>query len=227
MLPLSELPFASALTLVTRAAHRAAAEAFPNPGPLSSPAVRKARTVRPGRPVPLVPYGCRSWHGSAALDPYWMNGFRTGVLSPGPCSCEGDPASFCCGFGVGDRLVRVLADGRPGYGRCHDRHAPGRDAGLSVGPRSSVNYGLVRKDAGDALRGACPVVASFGAKDRFLRAAPRRLDRALGAAGGEQALNIPRTPVVRQSGGCPVGGSGRLRTGRRRAGSRVLGSMLL
>ena len=52
--------------------------------------------------------------------------------------------------------------------------------GFSV---SSVNYGLVRKDAGDALRGACPIVASFGAKDRFLRAAPQRLDRALEALG--------------------------------------------
>ena len=41
--------------------------------------------------------------------------------------------------------------------------------GFSV---SSVNYGLVRKDVGDALRGACPVVASFGAKDWFC--GPRR-----------------------------------------------------
>jgi len=50
--------------------------------------------------------------------------------------------------------------------------------GFSV---SSVNYGLVRKNAADALHGACPIVASFGARDRFLRAAPQRLDRALAA----------------------------------------------
>jgi hypothetical protein len=30
---------------------------------------------------------------------------------------------------------------------------------------SSVNYGLVHKDAANALRGACPIVTSFGAKD--------------------------------------------------------------
>jgi len=59
--------------------------------------------------------------------------------------------------------------------------------GFSV---SSVNYGLVRKDAGDALRGACPVVASFGARDRFLRAAPGRLDRALGALGIEHDIKV-------------------------------------
>ena len=50
--------------------------------------------------------------------------------------------------------------------------------GFSV---SSINYGLVRKNPADALRGACPIVASFGARDRFLQAAPQRLDRALGA----------------------------------------------
>jgi hypothetical protein len=66
MLPLSELPFASALTLVTRAGTPRCPEAFSDPGPPSWPAVRKARTARPGRPGPLVPYGCRSWHGRAA-----------------------------------------------------------------------------------------------------------------------------------------------------------------
>ena len=34
--------------------------------------------------------------------------------------------------------------------------------GFSV---SNVNYGLVRKNARDALPGACPVVASFGGRD--------------------------------------------------------------
>ena len=40
------------------------------------------------------------------------------------------------------------------------------------------------------LPGACPVVASFGARDRFLRAAPRRLDRALGALGIEHDIKV-------------------------------------
>ncbi len=59
--------------------------------------------------------------------------------------------------------------------------------GFSV---SSVNYGLVRKDAADALRGACPIVASFGAKVRFLRAAPHRLDQALGTLGIDHDIKV-------------------------------------
>src|SRR5665647_2819497 len=44
---------------------------------------------------------------------------------------------------------------------------------------ASVNYGGVPKDAEEFLHGACPVVASYGAKDRSLRKAPARLDQAL------------------------------------------------
>jgi carboxymethylenebutenolidase len=52
---------------------------------------------------------------------------------------------------------------------------------------SSVNYGTAPKDAYTAsfLRGACPIVASYGAKDRMLRGAADRLERALTAAGVE------------------------------------------
>jgi hypothetical protein len=52
----------------------------------------------------------------------------------------------------------------------------------------------VRKDAGDVLRGACPVVASFGAKDRFLQAAPQRLERALAALGIDLTSRCTRMP---------------------------------
>lgn len=48
---------------------------------------------------------------------------------------------------------------------------------------SSVNYGQVPKDAEALLSGACPIVASFGAKDRTLRGAADRLERALQATG--------------------------------------------
>ncbi|MET0627350.1 MAG: dienelactone hydrolase family protein [Acidimicrobiia bacterium] len=48
---------------------------------------------------------------------------------------------------------------------------------------SSVNYGQVPKDAAMLLRDACPVVASFGAKDRTLRGAAAKLERALESAG--------------------------------------------
>jgi len=47
---------------------------------------------------------------------------------------------------------------------------------------SSVNYGQVPKDAAALLRDACPIVGSFGAKDRTLRGAAGKLERALEAA---------------------------------------------
>jgi len=56
--------------------------------------------------------------------------------------------------------------------------APGR--GFSA---SSVNYGAVPKDAERLLGGACPIVGSYGAKDRTLRGAAERLERALTVAG--------------------------------------------
>lgn len=48
---------------------------------------------------------------------------------------------------------------------------------------SSVNYGQVPKDADALLREACPVVGSFGARDRTLRGAAGKLERALASAG--------------------------------------------
>jgi len=58
--------------------------------------------------------------------------------------------------------------------------APGR--GFAV---SSVNYGTSSKDAYTAtfLKGACPVVGSYGGKDRTLRGAAGRLEDALSAVG--------------------------------------------
>ena len=48
---------------------------------------------------------------------------------------------------------------------------------------SSVNYGQVPADAETALQGACPIVGSFGGKDRMLRGAADRLERALDKLG--------------------------------------------
>ncbi len=59
--------------------------------------------------------------------------------------------------------------------------------GFSV---SAVNYGLVRKNAADLLHGACPVVASFGARDWALRKAPQRLGQALQALGVEHDIKV-------------------------------------
>jgi carboxymethylenebutenolidase len=48
---------------------------------------------------------------------------------------------------------------------------------------SSVNYGTVPKDAERYLAGACPIVGSYGARDRTLRRAAARLERACAAVG--------------------------------------------
>jgi carboxymethylenebutenolidase len=48
---------------------------------------------------------------------------------------------------------------------------------------ASVNYGTVPKDSGQLLAGSCPVVGSFGGRDRTLRGAAARLDAALTANG--------------------------------------------
>ncbi len=58
------------------------------------------------------------------------------------------------------------------------------DRGFTV---ASVNYGTAPKDAYTAsfLRRACPIVGSYGGKDRTLRGAADRLERALTAVGVE------------------------------------------
>ena len=50
---------------------------------------------------------------------------------------------------------------------------------------ASINYGSARKRAytADFLRGSCPIVGSFGGKDRMLRGAAARLEGALTELG--------------------------------------------
>lgn len=48
---------------------------------------------------------------------------------------------------------------------------------------ASVNYGEVPADADTRLAGACPIVASFGARDRGLRGRAQRLENALQTLG--------------------------------------------
>jgi carboxymethylenebutenolidase len=50
---------------------------------------------------------------------------------------------------------------------------------------AAVNYGLVPREAERALAGACPVVASYGGRDRFLRGHATRLERILEVNGAD------------------------------------------
>lgn len=62
---------------------------------------------------------------------------------------------------------------------------------------ASVNYGRPPKDLDAALDGSCPVVASYGARDRTLRgAAPEWRRRSTGSASSTTSRNTrrPGTP---------------------------------
>jgi carboxymethylenebutenolidase len=67
--------------------------------------------------------------------------------------------------------------------------APGR--GFAA---ASVNYGTVPKDAAALLRGACPVVGSFGGRDLTLRGAAARLESAL--AAGDVPRDVKEYPAA-------------------------------
>ncbi len=53
---------------------------------------------------------------------------------------------------------------------------------------ASVNYGEVPEDAAKRLAGACPIVASYGSRDRGLPGRAKRLDAALAALGIEHDI---------------------------------------
>jgi carboxymethylenebutenolidase len=55
---------------------------------------------------------------------------------------------------------------------------------------AAVNYGMVPKDAESALAGSCPIVASFGGRDRMDATGPERLRRAL------EVLEVPHDVKV-------------------------------
>jgi carboxymethylenebutenolidase len=82
---------------------------------------------------------------------------------------------------------------------------------------SSVNYGMVPKGAETLLESACPIVGSFGRRDRTLRGAASRLETALTRAGvdhdvreypeaGHSFLNDHGTVLFRVFGALMGGG---------------------
>jgi carboxymethylenebutenolidase len=103
-------------------------------------------------------------HGDVFTD---LEATRVWLSEYDDCTGEVGVIGFCFGGGVALLLAGV--------------------GGYQV---SSVNYGGVPKDALEALEGACPIVASYGAKDVTLRRDPERLRAALVALGVEHDIEV-------------------------------------
>lgn len=91
-----------------------------------------------------------------------IESIRTALAADQVCTGAVGVIGYCMGG-----AFALLTAGRPGWSA------------------ASVNYGLVPDNVADVLAGACPIVASFGAKDRSLSGAAAKVAAAAAAAGVE------------------------------------------
>ena len=64
---------------------------------------------------------------------------------------------------------------------------------------AAPNYGVLPKDLDATLAGACPMVASYGAKDRGIRGAAPKLEAALTRPASSTTSRSTPTPGTRSS----------------------------
>ena len=95
---------------------------------------------------------------------------------------------------------------------------------------ASVNYGMIPDDVDEVLRGACPIVGSYGAKDRMSAAVPQAGRRAREPGHRLRPEDLPdRRPLVPQrragrTGAGPAADEDRPRRSRSGGGHPRLGS---
>lgn len=122
-----------------------------------------------------------------------LDAARAAVAEDPDCTGEVGVIGYCMGGGFA-----LLLAGRPGWSA------------------ASVNYGQVPDNVEDVLSGACPVVASFGGRDKGLAGAAEKVRAAAAAAGvpadvkvypdarhgfiNRLAVASPLTPVLKVAG---------------------------